>query len=144
MIRTKIAYEDIKAGDLLEVVVVDNGLKTVLTGIAFEERDYMPKSAPHRKWWETSDGGMLAVDEEFGGGTIYRVDVSEVGFDDIQSGDLIEVSAVRGDVERIIRGRAVDLVRSDSSWWDGWYTAKGALLTRRKFEDKITILEREA
>ncbi len=143
MLKTKIAFEDIKAGDLLEVVVVDSGVKTVLTGIAFNKQDWMPKSQPSRVWWETSEGGMVAVAGEEGG-VIYRIDVSEVKFEDIQWGDLIEVSAKRGDVERIIRGKAVNFIRSDASWYDGWHTEEGNLLIRRRNTDKIVVLERKA
>lgn len=74
MKKTMIEYSEIQAGDLLEVVVVSAGVKTVLTGIAFNEHDWMPKSQPRRQWWETSEGGMIAVAGEEGG-TIYRIDV---------------------------------------------------------------------
>lgn len=143
MIKTKIKFEDIAAGDLLEVVVVDSGVKTVLTGIAFAERDWMPKSQPRRQWWETSEGGMIAVAGEEGG-TIYRIDVREAKFEDIQWGDVIEVSGVRGDVERIFRGRVTDFKRSDASWYDSWATGDGSVLVRRRDEYTIKILERGA
>lgn len=73
MIRTKIKFEDIKAGDLLEVVVVEFGVKSVMTGIAFK-REVMETGVSRESiWWATSEGGMIVnTDEE---STIYRIDV---------------------------------------------------------------------
>jgi hypothetical protein len=145
MIKTKIAYEDIKAGDLLEVVMVDNGLKTVLTGIAFFERDYKPISGKQRKWWETSDGAIIVVEHEEGVGAIYRIDVREATFDDIREGDLIRVTSTVGDTEQVVTGRAAHLVTADGNWWDSWDTEKGVKLCIRlsSGDVKIEILERE-
>ena len=138
MIRTKIKFEDIRAGDLLEVVSKQYGVKSVFTGIAFElDEDY---PAPGSHMWKTAEGGFLVITED--DDTIYRVDVREVKFEDIQWGDRIQVSGVRGDVERVFRGRVVDFMRSDASWYDGWATDDGTVLVRRRDEYKIEILER--
>ncbi len=140
MIKTKIAFEDIKAGDLLEVVNKQYGVRSVFTGIAFELDEDFP--APGSSMWKTSEGGFLVVTED--ADVIYRIDVSEVSFEDIQWGDVIEVSAKRGDVERIIRGKAVNFMRSDASWYDGWATEDGSVMIRRRNTDKIEVLERGA
>lgn len=138
MKKTKITFEDIKAGDLIQTLDNVHGVKWELTGIAYELADLGQGDAE----WRTSQGGALVdnVSED----AIYRIDVREVSFDDVRVGDLIEVSAVRGDVERVIRGRAADFRASDGSWYDGWFTAEGNLLVRRKSSDKIVVLERGA
>lgn len=140
MKRTKIKFEDIKAGDLLEVVLVDNGVKSVLTGTAFKLEILWDGDERTHVYWATSEGGMVVNDEE--GADIWRIDVTEVKFEDIREGDYIECSAKRGDVERIIRGHATYFRRSDASWYDGWETEHGDILIRRRSTDKIVILER--
>lgn len=86
MKKTKIGFDEIKAGDLIEVVGKADGVKYVTTGIAFEfEDDYISGYGA----WFTSEVGLLAVDgdtDEF-----YRIDVREVSFDDIRAGDRIRV-----------------------------------------------------
>lgn len=75
MKKTRIAFEDIKAGDLLEVIVKEFGVKSVMTGIAFKlETMDSGKSRP-TIWWATSEGGMIVnTDEE---SAIYRIDVTQ-------------------------------------------------------------------
>jgi hypothetical protein len=140
MIKTKIAFEDIRAGDLLEVVVVDSGVKTVLTGIAFHEQDWMPKSQPRRHWWETSEGGMIAVAGEEGG-VIYRIDVREVGFSDVQIGDLIRVTyePIKGDMIEIVKTGVVYTNHNGA-----WVTPAYETLVTNNGRGKIEILERVA
>lgn len=73
MKKTKIAFDDIKAGDLLEVVVVDNGVKSVITGIAFKLEILWDGDERTHVYWATSEGGMVVNSEE--GADIYRIDV---------------------------------------------------------------------
>lgn len=73
MTKTKIAFEDIKAGDLIEVTFVDFGVKNVLTGIAFET-DSLNQGGLTQTWWKTSEGGMIVTKEE--NADIYRIDVT--------------------------------------------------------------------
>lgn len=74
MIKTKIAYEDIKAGDLIEVSFVDFGVKNVLTGIAFEQDTMSMGHGLTQTWWKSSEGGMIVTKEE--NADIYRIDVT--------------------------------------------------------------------
>ncbi len=78
MKKTKIKYEDIKAGDLIEAVFVDFGVKNVLTGVAFEQDVLTTGGSPvQQTWWKTSEGGMIVTKEEKA--EIYRIDVLERG-----------------------------------------------------------------
>jgi len=71
MIKTKIAFEDIRAGDLIECVRRLDGVKSVHTGIAFEyDEGFM---APSMSAWKTSEGGLLIVSDD--SDAIYRIDV---------------------------------------------------------------------
>lgn len=74
MKKTKIAFEDIKAGDLLEVVVLDAGVKSVLTGVAFKLEILWDGDERTHVYWATSEGGMIVNDEE--GAVIHRVEVT--------------------------------------------------------------------
>lgn len=74
MNKTKIAFKDIKAGDLLKVVVVDAGVRSVLTGVAFKLEILWDGDERTHVYWATSEGGMIVNDEE--GATIYRIDVT--------------------------------------------------------------------
>lgn len=90
MKKTKITFEDIKAGDLLEVVIKIDGVKSVITGIAFEQTGLQIGEHDVQVWWDTSEGGMIVNKHEES--DIYRVDVSEVTFDDIRLGDRIRTT----------------------------------------------------
>lgn len=138
MKKTKIAFEDIKAGDLLEVVAVINGIKYTGTGIAFEKS----KTKQGDSEWQTSEGGTLTIEDDED--AIYRIDVTEVKFEDIKRGDRIKLTAVRGTVERTITGVAWNFKLTDAAWYDSWETKEGDLLLRRGMEkdNKIEILER--
>lgn len=90
MKKTKIAFEDIKAGDLLEVVVRDAGVKSVVTGVAFLKEAVTISPDGPEEMWLTSERGMVVAGGE--DALIYRVDVAEVKFEDIQKGDRIRVT----------------------------------------------------
>lgn len=137
MKKTKIAFEDIKSGDLLEVVHKASGVHEVLTGIAFEsEKDHQGETV-----WMTSEGGAIAL--EWDRDTIYRVDVSEDTFEDIRKGDLIRVTTTAGDTKVSIEGRAHRFVKSDEDWRDTWCSEQGYVLMHRKFRGStVEIVER--
>lgn len=148
MIKTKIAFEDIRAGDLLEVVVKDFGVKSVLTGIAFKLERMDTGVSRESIWWATSEGGMIVNTDE--DAAIYRIDVREVGFEDVRVGDFLEVTSQIGDhTERVLRGRAHEMHKADASWYDGWYTEDGTRICSRAEStvtgksQKIVILERK-
>lgn len=74
MKKTKIAFEDIRAGDLLEVTIVDCGVKSVVTGIAFEMEIVGSFEANHL--WLTSEGGMIVAKSEESA-VIHRIEILE-------------------------------------------------------------------
>jgi hypothetical protein len=137
MKKTKIAFGDIKSGDLLEVVHKASGVHEVLTGIAFEsEKDHQGETV-----WMTSEGGAIAL--EWDRDTIYRVDVSEDTFEDIRKGDLIRVTTPAGDTKVIVEGRAHRLSKADAEWYDYWESEEGYVLMHRKYRDStVEIVER--
>jgi hypothetical protein len=139
MKKTRIAFEDIKAGDLIHVVKKEYGVKNEHTGVAFElERDF---AAPNLHAWKTSEDGILAVNDN--GEAIYRVDVTEDTFEDIRKGDLIRVTTTAGDTKVSIEGRAHRFVKSDGDWRDSWCSEEGYVLMHRKYRDStVEILER--
>jgi hypothetical protein len=141
MKKTKIAFEDIKAGDLIEVNKTEYGVKNQHTGIAFElERDF---AAPGTDAWKTSEDGIISVSNN--GETIYRIDVAEVKFEDVREGDLIRVTRTfPTGTEEVITGKA-HFKQGDAEWWDGWADAGGKLMTLRisAKSNVIEILERE-
>jgi TusA-related sulfurtransferase len=142
MKKTRIAFEDIKAGDLIEVVIVDGGAKSVVTGIAFKKEEINREWQDAHVFWSTSEGSMVAVkDEQLA--TIYRVDVTEDTFDDIRKGDLIRVTTTAGDTKVSIEGRAHRLVEADADWYDSWCSEQGYVLVHRKYRGStVEILER--
>lgn len=141
MKKTKITFEDIKAGDLLEVVLVDNGVKSVLTGIAFNLDTLWEGDERVHRFWATSDGGMIIADEEVNA-VIYRIDVVPVKFEDIKEGDLVRVTRTENDVVKTIAG--VASYRSDHTSNNYWVTASGQVLVYRLQmpNETIEILER--
>lgn len=139
MIKTKIEFKDIKAGDLIQTVDKVHGVKWELTGIAFELVDLGQGDLE----WRTSQGGALVDNtaEE----AIWRIDARVSTFDDIQEGDLIQVTSTVADTEEVVTGRASSLHASEEiSWYDSWHTLEGQRLCTRlsAVEVKIEILER--
>lgn len=142
MKKTKIAFEDIKAGDLLEVVIKVDGVKSVITGIAFEQTGLQIGEHDVQVWWDTSEGGMIVNKHEES--DIYRVDVAEVTFDDIRKGDLVRVTTRVDDMDIISEGVADHLVATDADWYAYWSTKSGHVLLHRGYGDRtIEILKRE-
>lgn len=86
MKKTKIAFGDIKAGDLIEASFTAHGVRISSTGTAFEA----VKTTQGDLMWQTSQGGLITVEDD--GDDIFRVEVVEVTFDDIQKGDRIRVT----------------------------------------------------
>lgn len=136
MKKTKIAFEDIQAGDLLEVTIVDCGVKYVLTGIAYEFEVLEAGSFDPVSMWNTSDGGMIVADEE-DGAVIYRIDVREVGFGDVRQGDRIRVTTKVGNYTTIIEAEA----SHPSSFGEYWLDATGHVLnfTAPVSSDQFTV-----
>ena len=113
MKKTKINFEDIQAGDLIEVVGSYQGVKSVQTGIAFESDKVDGETI-----WMTAQGGAVAM--EWDRDDIYRIDVREVQFDDIKKGDNIKVTTRTGNITTIIEDMAVVLVdASINPYWVG-------------------------
>lgn len=143
MNKTKLKFEDIKAGDLLEVVLVDNGVKSVLTGTAFKLEILWDGDERTHVYWATSEGGMIVNDEE--GADIWRIDVMPVKFEDIREGDVLAVTTVVDDVECIMHGTAHHFSKADGGWYDSWVTEHGQTLVYRDYGNQtIEILERGA
>jgi hypothetical protein len=142
MKKTKIAFGDIKPGDLIEVVDKISGVKVVETGVAFESREIRHGFTD----WLTSQGGLLISDATYSDedGTLYRIDVTEEDtFDDIRKGDLIRVTTPAGDTKVIVEGRAHRLSKADAEWYDYWESEEGYVLMHRKYRDsKVEIVER--
>lgn len=108
MKKTKINFEDIKAGDLIEVVNKSDGVKRVETGIAFtKQEDYMSGYAA----WLTSEMGLLTLEGDIND-SLSRIDVSDVRFDDIEKGDKIKVVEQIGNVTRVVEGVATAKVNN--------------------------------
>lgn len=139
MKKTKIAFEDIKAGDLLEVVLVDGGVKAVLTGIAFQKEEVNAGWQDAHVFWSTSEGSMVVAKHEEGA-TIYRVDVAEAKFADIREGDRIRVTRKVGYTEQTITGVASYVTDGLSNNY--WLTIDGHMLVTRLETGTIEILER--
>jgi hypothetical protein len=139
MIKTKIAFDEIQAGDLLESVGKHDGVKVVVTGIAFVfEKNFL---GPEMDAWKTSENGLLVVsgDED----TIYRIDVKEASFEDIGAGDLIRVTVTIDDVDFVMTAKAHTLRKADAEWYDNWQSEQGHPIVHRNYRDtKIEILER--
>lgn len=138
MKKTRIAFADIKAGDLIEVVIVDAGVKSIVTGIAFEKEDWKPNERLAQSWWKTSEGGMIVNDQE--PAEIYHIDVTPVKFEDIRKGDLLEITTDMDDAKVIVRGRAA--YRSEGTSNDYWVTESGGPLVTRLSDVTVEILER--
>lgn len=78
MKKTKLeSFEDIKAGDLLEVVLKEDGVLAVITGIAFEREELSISGREVQVWWKTSEGGMIVTNQEEA--DIFRIDVLAEG-----------------------------------------------------------------
>lgn len=139
MIKTKIEFEDIAAGDLIQTADKVHGVKWELTGIAFELVDLGQGDLE----WRTSQGGALV--DNVADEAIWRIDARVSNFEDIQEGDLIQVTSTLKDTEVVITGRAHHLDTGDAAWYDGWKTEQGETLVRRitSTDEKIEILERE-
>ena len=58
--KTKIKFEDIKAGDLIEAVSTMYGVKYTQLGIAFEK----VKTTQGDYVWQTSQGGNITVEDD--------------------------------------------------------------------------------
>ena len=114
MKKTKIKFEDIKAGDLIEVVKTEYGVKNSHTGVVFEcEKDF---GAPGMDAWKTVQDGILAVSNN--GETIYRIDVAEAKFEDIREGDRIRVTTeTESGRMNIVEDTVVTLVNGMNSFW---------------------------
>lgn len=136
MKKTKIKYEDIKAGDLLQTVESAHGVKWELTGIAYEKIEHGEDST-----WQTSQGGDLVGSLE--DVAIYRLQVQSDSFDEIRSGDLIRVTETLGNVTTITTGKAVVKTGGFNQYWvDG---SGGVLVFERvhpEAERYIEIVER--
>ena len=132
MIKTKIAFDEIQAGDLLEIVSVEQGIKAVMTGIAFEKFERQGEIQ-----WETAQGGLIAAN--YSGEEIYRIDVKEAGFDDVQIGDLIKVTyePIHGDMMEVTKTGIVYTNHNGA-----WVTPAYETLVTVGGRGKIEILER--
>lgn len=139
MKKTKIKFEDIKAGDLLEIVDNIHGIKIVEAGVAFEKQTIMSGFTD----WLTSQGGLLISDSTFTG-SLFRVDVSEVKFEDIQTGDRIRVTEKIGTTVRTDEDTVVLKTGGMNMYW---LNSAGAVvlfeLVAPDVERTIEILERE-
>jgi hypothetical protein len=134
MIKTKITFAEIQPGDLIEVVHVGDGVKSVETGIAFEyDGDYISGYGS----WFTSEVGLLVVEDA--SQTIYRIDVREVKFDDVQIGDLIKVTyePTKGDMIEVTKTGIVYTNHNGA-----WVTPAYETLVTVGGRGKIEILER--
>jgi hypothetical protein len=142
MKKTKIKFEDIKAGDLLEVVVIDDGVKSVLTAVAFEIETLKIGQRDVQVWWKTSEGGMIVTKEEEAG--IFRLEIGEVKFEDIKAGDRVRVTEKTGKAIKTLEDTAVVLV--DSGFVGYWLNDTGEIVLFRianpMAERTIEILER--
>jgi TusA-related sulfurtransferase len=149
MTKTRIAFEDVKAGDLLEVVVVNSGVKSVITAIAFQREELVTgrdwKGNEERQvLWNTSEGGMIVANGEEA--VIYRIDVAEAEFKDIRKGDRVRVT------EEDYRGRKTTTEDMVGTFVDGmnpfWLNVQGSeVVIFQRYEHKgvdrvIEILER--
>lgn len=141
MKKTKIAFEDIKAGDLLEVVEEMHGVKTVETAIAFEKQEINHGFSD----WLTSQGGLIVSDATLTG-AIYRIDVTPVKFEDVRIGDKIRVTSSRADADEVVTG-VVHSLDEGEVWFTGWETEKGFILCTKQAVNEgrmvVEILERE-
>lgn len=139
MIKTRIEFKDIKAGDLVEAVDKVYGVKLAATGVAFERFE-----VDGGEEWRTTQGGIIVADSD--AAEIWRIDARVSTFDDIQEGDLIQVTSTVGDTEQVVTGRAAFFVKAEGEghWWDSWDTEKGVKLCVRlsSGDVKIEILER--
>lgn len=146
MKKTRIAFDDIKAGDMLEVVVVDGGAKQVITGIAYTLEEINAEWQDAHIFWSTSEGSLLAAKgEELA--TIYRIDVAEVKFEDIRKGDRIRVTTVNyaGRVD-IVEDTVETLITGMNSFWLN--KGHNTVIFEKTYLDEgesrtIEILERE-
>lgn len=135
MKKTKIKYEDIKAGDLIEVVANEFGVKSVYTGIAFEKVVIHGGEATS---WDSSEGGTIVGSWEEGE-TIYRIDVREVQFDDIKKGDKLRVTTKSGNVTTTIEGMALAKIEESISPY--WCDQDGHLLVFKHVHDSEQVIE---
>ncbi len=137
--KTKIEFNEIQPGDLIEVVDESDGVKTVETGTAHEfDGDYISGYGS----WHTEEGGLLVIEDARQ--EIYRVDVKPIKFKDIKWGDFIVVTSLAGDTSQEITGRAVEFrPAAYDSKWDSWHSKSGALLCTRQSHVpvKIDIME---
>jgi hypothetical protein len=138
MVKTKIEFKDIQAGDLVEAVDKVYGVKLAASGVAFEKF-----GLDGGEEWRTSQGGIIVADWD--AAEIWRIDARVSTFEDIWAGDLIRVTSTESDTEVTITGRAHHLEAADAEWYDGWKTESGQTLVRRlsSGDQKIEILERE-
>ena len=139
MKKTRIDFEEIQPGELIEVVHVADGVKTVETGIAFEyDGDYVSGYGS----WFTSEAGLLVLEDD--ANKIYRVDVTEVAFDDIRAGDLLRVTTVRGPYTQIVEVSAGEFIDNEVAPY--WTSSFGGVLAWKNPShvdgQKIEILER--
>lgn len=137
MKKTKIKFEDIQAGDLLEVVGNLSGVKSVVTGIAFES-----DTAPDGEIiWMTSEGGAIVF--QWDRDAIYRVEPDRTyGFDDIRKGDTVRLTKKNtGDITEFRIGVADhQFFYEDRKSY--WMTPNYELLIHWLDQAEIEILER--
>lgn len=132
MKKTKINFEDIQAGDLIEVVGSYQGVKSVQTGIAFESDKVDGETI-----WMTAQGGAVAM--EWDRDDIYRIDVREVQFDDIKKGDKLRVTTKSGNVTTTIEGMALAKIEESISPY--WCDQDGHLLVFKHVHDSEQVIE---
>lgn len=133
MKKTRIKFEDIKAGDLIETSYTAHGVKEVLTGIVFEKKTTRSGFTE----WSTAQGGLLV--DDVNEVAIYRIDVAEVSFQDVKVGDIIRVTyePIHGDMIEIVKtGVAFTIVNGT------WVTPAYEGLVSNNGRGKIEILER--
>lgn len=137
MKKTKIEFKDIKAGDMLEIVSTEYGVKAVITGIAFEK-----VGTKGNEDWQTSQGGLIAAG--FSDEDIFRIDVTEVKFEDIRKGDRVLVTEKIGKMVTTVENTVV--LKIDGGFNPYWLDETGEVVLFRlstpNAKRTIEILER--
>lgn len=134
MKKTKIEFKDIKAGDMLEIVSTEYGVKAVMTGIAFEK-----VGTKGNEDWQTAQGGLIAAG--FSDEDIYRIDVTPVKFDDVQAGDKLTVTTKTGNVTTIVEDVALTKVNESLSPF--WVGKDGHVILFKHVYDSVQTIEIE-
>jgi len=139
MKKTKIKFEDIKAGDLLEVVVKEFGVRSVMTGVAFKMETMDSGKSRPSIWWATSEDGMLVNTDE--DSAIYRIDVAVHTFEDVQAGDKLTVTTKTGNITTIVED--VALVRVNESVSPFWVGKDGHVVLYKHVYDSVQTIDIE-